>query len=339
MSLKKILGIESSCDDSSVAIINSNHEVESMFSANQIKQHIVFKGVVPEIASRTHTKNLLKLVELCLKETKSSLSEMDGIAVTSKPGLVGSLMVGTTTAKTLALANNIPLLGVNHLEGHMLAPFLKDNISKPKQPLSFPFLALIVSGGHSHIYFVKSLNDYHLIGKTLDDAAGEALDKFAQLLGLAFPGGAELDKLASNIDPLRFPLPKPLWKEKSANLSFSGIKSAGSRLVAQFNEKELLKNKKYLAASYQKAIVDSLVQKLKWAQQETQLTHIVVSGGVSANSLLRLELNQWCVNKKLKLSVPALKYCTDNAAMIALVGYLKMKEGLFSNQYLSPVSS
>lgn len=338
MSLKKILGIESSCDDSSVAIVNSNYKVESMFSTNQIKEHTIFKGVVPEIASRAHTKDLLTLVELCLKKTKYSFSDIDGIAVTSKPGLVGSLMVGTTTAKTLALAHNIPFLGVNHLEGHMVAPFLQDNVSF-KKSINFPFLALIVSGGHTHIYFVKSLSDYQLIGKTLDDAAGEALDKFAQLLGLAFPGGAELDKLARNIDTSCFKFPRPLSKEKNANLSFSGLKAAGSRLVSQLEQKEFFEKKAYLAASYQRAVVDTLMQKLQWAQKETQSMHIVVSGGVSANSLLRAELKQWCKNKNLKLSIPSLKYCTDNAAMIALVGYLQMKTGLFSNQYLSPSSA
>ncbi len=339
MSLKKILGIESSCDDSSVAIVNSNYKVESMFSTSQIKEHSVFKGVVPEIASRTHTKDLLTLVDLCLKQTKYLISDIDGIAVTSKPGLVGSLMVGTVTAKTLALVNDIPFLGVNHLEGHMLSPFLQDCTGNDKQLLSFPFLALIVSGGHSHIYCVKSLTDYKLIGKTLDDAAGEALDKFAQILGLGFPGGAELDKLAKNVESCNFKFPRPLSKEKSANLSFSGLKAAGSRLVLKLDKTELVKNKPYLAASYQKAVVDTLIQKLKIAQQETNLKHIVVSGGVSANSLLRSELKQWCKNKNLKLSIPAIKYCTDNAAMIALVGYLKMNENLFSNQYLSPVST
>lgn len=339
MSLKKILGIESSCDDSSVAIVTSHYKVESMFSTNQAKEHTAFKGVVPEIASRTHTKDLLILVELCLKETKYSFSDIDGIAVTCKPGLVGSLMVGTTIAKTLALAHNIPFLGVNHLEGHMVAPFLQDNTNSPQQPLSFPFLALIVSGGHSHIYSVRSLSDYSLIGKTLDDAAGEALDKFAQILGLAFPGGAELDKLANNVDTSHFDFPRPLSTKKNANLSFSGLKAAGSRLVSQLSEKEFSESKPYLAASYQRAVVDTLMQKLQQAQQETQLTHIVVSGGVSANSLLRLELKQWCKNKNLKLSLPCLKYCTDNAAMIALVGYLQMKKGLFSNQHLSPAST
>ncbi|MBE8162952.1 MAG: tRNA (adenosine(37)-N6)-threonylcarbamoyltransferase complex transferase subunit TsaD [Bdellovibrionaceae bacterium] len=339
MHLKKILGIESSCDDSSVAIVNSSYKVESLFSTNQIKEHQIFKGVVPEIASRTHTKDLLSLVELCFKETNYSFADIDAIAVTSKPGLVGSLMVGTTTAKTLALAQNIPFLGVNHLEGHMVAPFLQDTSTPAHNKLTFPFLALIVSGGHTHIYSVKSLSDYCLIGKTLDDAAGEALDKFAQLLGLTFPGGAELDKLATHADSSYFNFPRPLSKEKNANLSFSGLKAAGSRLVSGLSKKDLLKNKAHLAASYQRAVVDTLIKKLQQAQEETQLTHIVVSGGVSANSLLRQEIKQWCKNKNLHLSIPSLKYCTDNAAMIAFAGYLHMKEGLFSNQYLSPTST
>lgn len=339
MSVKKILGIESSCDDSSVAIVNSDHVVESMFSVNQLKEHSHFKGVVPEIASRTHTKDLLQLAELCFQETGYKFSDIDGIAVTSKPGLIGSLMVGTTTAKTLALANNIPFLGVNHLEGHMVAPFLKDKTHKPKHLLNFPFLALIVSGGHSHIYLVQSLEKYELIGKTLDDAAGEALDKFAQLLGLGFPGGAALDKLASNVDTSRFKLPRPLSRESSANLSFSGLKAAGARLVLKLSNTELQQHKKYLAAAYQAAVVESLMQKLKWAQQNTQSQHIIVSGGVSANSLLRLEVKKWTDTKKLKLSTPPLQYCTDNAAMIALIGQIKMQNGLFSDQYLNPLSN
>lgn len=336
MAFNKILGIESSCDDSSVAIINSNHYVSSMFSASQIKEHSIFKGVVPEIASRAHTKNLLQLVDLCLKNEKCKLTDIDGIAVTSSPGLLGSLIVGTSIAKTLAFANDIPFLGVNHLEGHILSPFLNDKINKAKHSISFPFLSLVVSGGHSHIYFVKSIIDYQLIGRTLDDAAGEALDKFAQLLDLKFPGGAELDKLAKSVDTDKFCFPRPLSGKQNADFSFSGLKSAGSRLVLQLTKKELIENKKYLAASYQKAVIDSLVNKLQWAQQKTQLKHIVISGGVSANSLLRFTIAQWCKDKNLKLSMPALKYCTDNAAMIALVGQIKMSQGYFSDQSLSP---
>lgn len=336
MAFNKILGIESSCDDSSVAIVNADHYVSSMFSATQIKEHSIFKGVVPEIASRAHTQNLLQLVDLCLKNEKCTLANIDGIAVTSSPGLLGSLIVGTSIAKTLALANDIPFLGINHLEGHMLSPFLNDKINKTKYLLNFPFLSLVVSGGHSHIYFVQSINDYQLIGRTLDDAAGEALDKFAQLLGLKFPGGAKLDQLAKGVDTDKFLFPRPLSKKNNADFSFSGLKAAGSRLVLQLTKKELIENKKYLAASYQKAVVDSLVKKLQWAQKKTQLQHIVLSGGVSANSLLRCTLGQWCKKNKLKLSMPALKYCTDNAAMIALAGQIKMSQGHFSDQSLSP---
>ena len=329
---KTVLAIETSCDDTSVAII-SNQKVLWVETKHQIEAHSKFKGVVPEIAGRNHLELLLPLIAQAMKETKFTYDKIDGIAVTNRPGLISSLIVGVVTAKTLALSKNKPLIGVDHLEGHIFAPFLIDKEYKPAFSYNLPFIALIVSGGHSLLVKVDKPFKYTIIGRCLDDAAGEAFDKLSKALNLGFPGGALVNKKASMGDPKKFDFPRALNKKDNFDFSFSGLKTY------TINKIKTLKMDDQtvcdICASFQEAVVDVLVKKLIIASKKYDITNLVVSGGVSANTRLRQRLNE-LVGSDVKINIPPIRYCTDNAAMIGLAGILRLNAGYRSTQTLSP---
>ena len=309
------LGIETSCDDTCISLVTEAGEVLFHKAQNQDEIHNAYGGVFPEIASRRHQVELLPLIEEALKEV--SLKHIDVFSVTNRPGLLGSLLVGFVTAKTLSMVWNKPLQGVNHIEGHILSPFLWTQKEK-QQKLKFPFLALIVSGGHSHLFQVKGVGDSVLLGKTVDDAAGEALDKFAKMLGFPWPGGRFIDQWAQkNKKPSDFFSP---IKTKNLELSFSGIKSSGRRLLEGRSKEWIEENLSLLCFSYQEKIMNHLMNKLDQAFHEHPCDQVVLAGGVSANSFLRRELSSWASQKQIQCSLPELPYCTDNAAMIAFTG-------------------
>lgn len=335
----KVLGIETSCDDSSVAVVDSGRNVLAQISVNQDQAHAPFGGVVPEVASRRHTENLLPIIDRVLLDAGVTWHDIDAIAVTSRPGLIGSLLVGVVTAKTLALAKGKKLIDVNHIEGHLLAALLQDKEYKPRAGFDFPFLGLAVSGGHTHLFEVEGPGKYKLLGKTIDDAAGEAFDKFAKMLKLGFPGGVAVDKLAQKGNPEAFSFPRGLEHDRSLNFSFSGLKTAALRTIEKIDPEELESKKSDLAASYQFAIVDILVKKLIAASEQTGLTNWTITGGVSANSSLRALAQIAAQGTYATLALPPLRYCTDNAAMIALAGLLKLEAGLEATQELSPSAS
>lgn len=336
MKFKKVLAIETSCDDTSVAVVGSDGRVFAVVSADQDLQHRPFGGVVPEIASRNHTLQILPLVDHCLKACQLSFSDIDGLAVTSRPGLVGSLIVGVVTAKTLAWNYGLPVIGVNHLEGHLLAPFLKDDSHQPPDDFDFPFVALAVSGGHSQLYLVKGVGQYEVLGKTLDDAAGEAFDKFAKLVGLGFPGGVAVDRLAASGDPDAHQFPRALKNDGTLNYSFSGLKTAAQKVIAGMSDSELKQALPDLCASYQQAIVDALMHKFGQAVEQQNVQRAIVTGGVSANSLLRSAVSKWAAENTIQTVIPPIRYCTDNAAMIGYAGILRLNQGQVSGQELAP---
>lgn len=336
MSIEHVIAIETSCDDTSVAVVRADGEVLQLASANQDLVHRPFGGIVPEIASRNHTMTLLPLLEQTLERSGLDWPGIDGIVVTSRPGLIGSLLVGVMTGKTLAMTKNKPILGVNHLEGHLLAPFLKDADYQPPANFDYPYVALAVSGGHSQLYIVRDVGQYEVIGRTLDDAAGEAFDKFAKLLGLGFPGGVQVDKLAQSGDPAAFHFPRALIHEKNLNYSFSGLKTAAHNQLNKMSAEEIESRKSDLCASYQQAIVDALLAKLDRATKEHKMSRAIITGGVSANSGLRAQGEAWAKKKGIQLVVPPIRYCTDNAAMIGLAGVLRMNKGQESDQSLGP---
>ncbi len=332
---KKVLAIETSCDDTSVAIVGDDGHVFHVVAANQDLAHAPFGGIVPEIACRNHTINLIPLVDEVLQATQFSWSDIDGIVVTNRPGLVGSLIVGVVGAKALALSFSKPLIGVNHLEGHILAPFLWDKINA-KTDLQFPYVALAVSGGHTTLYHVRGLGDYSILGSTLDDAAGEAFDKFAKMIGLGFPGGVRIDRLAETGNPKAYALPRALLAEDNLQMSFSGLKSSGARLWEGLSEEERKTALPDLCASFQEAVVDALIAKLEKAADELNLSRIVITGGVSANSRLRARAQELATARKWQLYIPPVKYCTDNAAMIGYAGILRFQRGESDTQALGP---
>jgi N6-L-threonylcarbamoyladenine synthase len=335
--MKYVLAIETSCDDTSVAILNLNREVLCCLVASQDLDHKPFGGVVPEIASRSHTENLMPLIDQALSTTKITWDQVLGIAVTSHPGLVGSLIVGIVTAKALALAHDKPFIGVHHIEGHIMAPFLVDAKYQGPDFFNKKFLALVVSGGHSQIYQVDGFPNYTELGSTIDDAAGEAFDKFAKMLGLPYPGGVQVDCLAQAGNPKAFAFPRPLIHEDHFNLSFSGLKSSAQRQLQALGLEQIEKQKSDLCASYQQAIVDVLAFKLKQALIQTQVKHFVVTGGVSANSGLRRACEQVAKDLQVEVALPPLRYCTDNAAMIGLAGLLRLQVGESSSHQLRPL--
>ena len=337
-----VLAIETSCDDTSVSLVDEKGYVHDLGSANQDLLHQPFGGVVPEIASRSHTETLLPLIDHVLQRSKTPWSQIDGVAVTSEPGLLGSLLVGVVTAKALCLAHQKPLIGVNHIEGHLFAPLLIDassDLANAPGPEFFPYLALAVSGGHTSIFLVKDFGDAVELGQTRDDAAGEAFDKFAKRLGLEYPGGPAVEKKAVGGDRARFQFPRALLEEKSLDFSFSGLKTAAQKLVEGLSAEDLQKGLPDLCASFQEAIVETLLTKLKRAQTQTGVRSIAITGGVSANKRLREVVQMWCAHQGYALRIPPIKYCTDNAAMIGLVGVKKLLKHEVSDLHLSPSSS
>lgn len=335
--LKIGLAIETSCDDTSVALVRADGFVLSMVSANQDLQHLPFGGVVPELASRNHTLNLLPLINEVFHENKLSSEDIDLICVTNRPGLVGSLLVGLVTAKTLAISWNKPFVGVNHLEGHLLAPWLKDEHYTPAVSLSesLPSLVLAVSGGHTHLCEMSEDLKFTILGQSIDDAAGEALDKFAKELGLGFPGGAKLDLWARKGDPDKYQFPKGL-KNNGLNFSFSGTKASALRFLEQMDDSEIEAEIHNLCASFEKSVIDVLFEKLNSAFSTGRYKSVAITGGVSANTYLRKKAALMSSELDIPVLIPPLKYCTDNAAMIGYAGLKRFLNGEMSQQSLSP---
>ena len=302
----KILGIETSCDETAAAICVDGEIVSSKISSQEI--HNKFGGVIPELASREHEKMLNYIVHQALNDSKTSLEELDGIAVTQGPGLSGALIVGTSFSKGLAMGLNIPIIGINHLEAHIFANFL----AEPQ--LTFPFTCLLVSGGHTQLWIVNDFRKYNLLGETRDDAAGEAFDKGARILGLGYPGGPEIEKLAEKGDHKAIKFPRALIEKNNFEFSFSGLKTSLLYYIEK-NEKENISD---IAASYQYAIIEVLVKKLKSAAEFSNSTNCVVAGGVAANKFLRKYSKNQISNRNIIFPHPS--FCTDNAAMIAFLG-------------------
>jgi N6-L-threonylcarbamoyladenine synthase len=312
-----VLGLESSCDETGVALYDTEQGLLSHALHSQVAMHADFGGVVPELASRDHIQRALPLTQQVLASARKTLADIDGIAYTQGPGLAGALLVGTSIAQSLAFSLQVPSIGVHHLEGHLLAPLLEDN------PPQFPFVALLVSGGHSQLMRVDGIGQYRLLGDTLDDAAGEAFDKTAKLLGLGYPGGPALAKLAAQ-GKSKFTLPRPMLHSKDLNFSFSGLKTAVLTLV---NKNQLLdlQTQADIAWEFQEAVTEILSVKCMTALRETGLDNLVVSGGVGANIRLRERLNAATSRKLCRVSYPRLEFCTDNGAMIAFAGAMRLK--------------
>ena len=312
-----VLGFESSCDETGVALYDTENGLLSHALHSQVEMHTEFGGVVPELASRDHIRRALPLAELVLKNANKTLKDVQGIAYTQGPGLAGALLVGTSIAQSLAFSLNVPSIGVHHLEGHLLAPLLEEN------PPAFPFVALLVSGGHSQLMRVDGIGEYELLGDTLDDAAGEAFDKTAKLLGLGYPGGPALAKLAT-LGKVRFTLPRPMLNSKDLNFSFSGLKTAVLTLVNN-NQPLDAQTQADIAWELQESVTEILTTKCMSALRETGLDSLVVSGGVGANTKLREKLNAATKRKLCKVSYPRLEFCTDNGAMIAFAGAMRLE--------------
>lgn len=317
------LGIETSCDDTGVAIIRNEREVLCELLSSQIKDHSRFGGVIPEFAARKHLENLLPLVDAALSECKISGHDLDLIAVTRGPGLMGSLIVGVMTARALSQAWNVPLIGVNHLEGHLFAPLVDAEDLEP------PFLSLIVSGGHTEIICVHDFGKYELLGQTRDDAAGEAYDKAARILGLKYPGGPEIERLAKNGTPHAFDFPIPLKNTDKVEFSFSGLKTALLWQVKKFDGGNIPVND--LCASFQRAVTESLIAKVNLAVKMTGIRKVSASGGVSANGALREALSS---DERFRAWLPAKGRCTDNAVMIAMAGANSWRRGVRMNDVM-----
>ena len=316
-----ILGIESSCDETSAAVIEGDtRSLKSDIVASQIEIHRLYGGVVPEIAGRAHIEAISRISYRALDEAGLSLSDIGAVAVTAFPGLIGALLVGVNFAKSLAYANGIPLVAVNHVKSHTAAAYLTDPTLEP------PFLAVVVSGGHTSIYEVRDYTDFCEIGATRDDAAGEAFDKIGRVIGMPYPGGAALDKLAYEGDPFSIKLPSPALRE-GLDFSFSGLKTAALNYINTERQSGREPNVANIAASYTRAIVDAVIQKTEAALERTGYRRMVLSGGVAANSHLRASLTALCEKRGVKLTVPPINLCGDNAAMVAMAGYFEFQNG------------
>jgi N6-L-threonylcarbamoyladenine synthase len=326
-----ILAIETSCDETSAAVVKNGREVLSNIISSQIDLHKKFGGVVPEIASRKHIEKINLVIQEALEEAGYKLNEIDLIAVTYGPGLVGALLVGVAEAKAIAYALNKPLIGVHHIEGHISANFIENKNLKP------PFLCLVVSGGHTHLVLVKDFGVFEILGKTRDDAAGEAFDKVARAIGLGYPGGPKIDKLAKEGSREAIDFPRSYLEEGSFDFSFSGLKSAVLNYLNNSEMKNIEVNKADVAASFQASVVEVLVSKTIQAAKAHNIKEIALAGGVAANSALREEMEQACKKEGYQLYYPSLVYCTDNAAMIGVAGYYEYIKGTRHNYDLNAI--
>ncbi len=329
-----ILGIESSCDDTSASVIRNGVMLSNVIANQSI--HKEYGGVVPELASRAHQANIIPVVDTALKRANINVENLDAIAFTRGPGLLGSLLVGTSFAKGLALANDIKLIEINHLQAHILAHFVKENESDQNQP-EFPFICLLVSGGHTQIVLVKDYLDMEILGSTIDDAAGEAFDKCAKVMGLPYPGGPVIDKKAKEGNAEKFTFGKP--KVANYDYSFSGLKTSflyKLRDEVKKNPNFIQENENDLCASLQKTIIDILMDKLIKAIKDNDVKQVAIAGGVSANSGIRKRLQDLAKKHRWNLFLPEFQYTTDNAAMIAISGYYKYLKGEFAEQNITP---
>ena len=320
-----ILGVESSCDETGVALVECQSGgapvLRSQALHSQIDMHQAYGGVVPELASRDHIRRVLPLMRQVLAEAQMPLDQVDMVAYTRGPGLAGALLVGAGVACALGAALNVPVLGVHHLEGHLLSPFLSND------PPEFPFVALLVSGGHTQLMRVDDVGGYELLGETIDDAAGEAFDKSAKMMGLGYPGGPALARLAEFGDAAAFNLPRPLLHSGTLDFSFAGLKTAVRTQVLKLGSNVCEQDRAHLAAATQQAIVDVLVHKSMAALKSTGLRRIVVAGGVGANACLREKLNVECAKRHFRVHYPEMALCTDNGAMIALAAAMRWQRG------------
>ncbi len=335
-----VLGIESSCDETAAAIVNDKREIlgESLLSQ---EEHKVYGGVVPEIAARSHLEHIDEIIESCINKAGIKLKDIDAVAASSGPGLIGGVVIGVMAAKALALALNKPFVAVNHLEGHALAARLTSNVE-------YPYLLLLVSGGHCQILVVKNVGEYERLGTTIDDAAGEAFDKVAKMLNLGYPGGPMIEKMAAVGNPDRFVLPRPLYGSKDCNLSFSGLKTAVRKIIESYSpdgniEHAIMRKREAadICASFQVAATDCLVRKLEKAikyfkENYPEGKDLVVSGGVAANTFLRERLKLLAQKHKLEFSAPPIRFCTDNGVMIAWAGLERFSKGLTNDLDFKP---
>ncbi len=325
-----ILGIESSCDETSCSIVKNGEEEISTVILSQIDIHTLYGGVVPEIASRNHVKDITFVIDKCLKDANMKISDIDAIAVTYGPGLIGSLLVGLEAAKTLAYVNNKPLIKVHHIMGHIYA----NNIEKR---MEFPLISLVISGGHTNLIYMDKHLSFKEIGTTLDDAVGECYDKVARVINIGYPGGPTVDKMAKQ-GKVTYNLPIPL-NDDSFNFSFSGLKSAVINLVHNEFQKKKEINKEDLCASFQDKVVKSLTSKTISALKEYNVSNLILAGGVAANSGIREAFTKLSKENNFNFSYPSMKYCTDNATMIATAGYFLYKNGEFASLDLNAISS
>lgn len=329
----KILAIESSCDETAAAVVVDGRKVLSNVISSQVEEHKKYGGVVPEIASRRHAENISGVVEKALADASCTYDDIDAIAVTYTPGLIGALLVGVNFAKGLAFATGKPLIPVHHLRSHIAANYITDTNLEP------PFLALVVSGGHSHIINVKSYTQFEIIGRTRDDAAGECLDKAARSMGIPYPGGANLDRIAKNGDSDAYKFPYPRVEGAPLDFSFSGLKTSVINIIHNAQQKGNDINIEDLGASYIKQVVKCLTDNTMKAAEITGQKKIVVAGGVSANSVLRRELKYLCEKNKFELYMPELSLCGDNAVMVGSQGYYEFKAGHTAKENLNAIAS
>ncbi len=323
----RVLGIETSCDETGVAVYDGEQGLMAHSLYSQAHIHAEYGGVVPEIASRDHVRKLLPLVDQCLEKARCAPREIDGVAYTAGPGLIGALLVGASVGRSLAYALGVPALAVHHMEGHLLAPLLEAD------PPKFPFVALLVSGGHSMLVEVKGIGAYRILGETLDDAAGEAFDKTAKLLGLGYPGGPLLAKAAERGDATKFSFPRPMTDRPGLEMSFSGLKTHTRNLWMRHGEETNAQAD--IAAGFQLAVADTLAIKCRRAMQQTRCTELVIAGGVGANRLLRETLTRIGKKSGWGVSYPRIEFCTDNGAMIAFAGYFRLKAGQQETEAIS----
>ena len=316
-----ILAIESSCDETAAAVVRNGREVRSNIISSQIDLHKLYGGVVPEIASRKHIEKINQVIEEALNEANITLDDIDAIGVTYGPGLVGALLVGVAEAKAIAYAKNLPLIGVHHIEGHISANYIEHPELEP------PFLCLVVSGGHTHLVCVKDYGKYEILGRTRDDAAGEAYDKVARAIGLGYPGGPKIDRIAKEGNPDAIPFPKAHMGDNPYDFSFSGLKSAVLNYINGCQMKGISFNPADVAASFQKAVVDVLVENAMHAVEEYGLYKFAIAGGVASNSALREAMKKACDERNIPFYYPSPIYCTDNAAMIGAAAYYEYLAG------------